>query len=179
MFMSGGDYNLLVENRTKRRELSKRYNELSAQIIELSSQLHSLRNDPEIDLSTATSPLANQISKLEDEQYRLERDLAVLDHDYKATLRLIFGAHFKKVRHSYIDGAFHIYYQGLGEGNGDGIGHGHAILYPNGHVEQVREAFATGTPLSEHSKLRTKQKRRGKHHSASRKNPRFIYSSQN
>lgn len=178
--MSGGDYDVLVENRSRRRTLGREKSELVGEIIALENELSELREDAKVNTLEIAPPIEAKIKKLEAKLIRIERDIQVLDCDYEATLRIVFGSNFKKVRHDYSDDAFHIYYQGLGENRGDGIGHGHAILYPDGRVELIREAFASGIPLTDarSNRIRTKQSRRGKHHSSSHKNPKFIYTAQ-
>lgn len=165
---------MLKKNRYERVKAIERMRKMNQDIVSLESKIVEAKRTDSEESTREVKRLNKEIRSTESGIERIERDLSILDNNYDMLLISVFGSGFKRRRDKY-KAAQHIYFQGLTGDIEAGIGHGHALLYDDGHVEMIREAFASGHPLRDNDKLRLKNPRSKKTRRPNSKSPEYIY----
>lgn len=164
----------LKKNRYERVKAIERMRRTNQEIVTLESKIAEAKRNDSRESLLEIKNLDKVIQAKERSVERIEHDLSILDSDYEMTLRSVFGSGYQRRRDKYKP-ATHIFFHGLTGDREAGIGHGHALLYDDGQVELIREAYAYGHPLRDNDRLRLRNPRSKKTRRPSSKSPEFIY----
>lgn len=169
-------FDILKKNRTERGKAIERMRKFNQEIISLEEKIAEVKRTDSEESLLEIEKLNQEIQNRESAAERTERDLSILENEYEMYLRLIFGTGYQRRRDKY-KSATHIFFHGLNGNKEAGIGHGHALLYDDGSIELIREAYAYGHPIRDNDKLRLKNARSKKTRRPSSKSPEFVYRS--